>query len=126
MLAAAEGVRAGLRAGSPRLWETPQGPRPALPLLWQGRAVAVVYLLPDGAFAPRTRGPQLAGFSLPAGGGMPGRVAGQVAALRVSGAVERRGPHYEVPLLLSGQVVGRLRLGGAPLRPMPEPERSRP
>ncbi len=104
----ARAVAAALIPGKPQMQKTPGGPRLSVPLLYAGRAVARVFVTPDGQPVPRGKEGSLAtGMGLK--GGAQGTLKAQVSALTVSSLARVMGPQIHCYLLLNAQVVTELR-----------------
>ncbi len=107
-LVRARAIAAALSPGVPQAQNTPGGPRLSVPLLYGGRAVAQVFVTPDGQPVPRGQEGFLAmGRGLK--GGAQATLKVQVAALTVSSLARVMGPQIHCYLLLDAQVVTELR-----------------
>ncbi len=127
-------VARALQPGAVLVWPTPQGPRLALQLTYQGRPVTFAFLTPDFHLVERGGAPLLTDAP-----GVPptptahqrATLAARTAALNVSGLTQVLGPQVHCYLLSQGRAVAELHfdrrtaalipdLGGPPPRPHPD------
>lgn len=120
VLEAARRMTAQLKAGDVVLQPSAQGPRLTLLLLAGSQVVGSLLLDERGVIHPPADGPMLPDAALPANlNALRPKLAAQVEALTLSGAVDVLPQGYGVTLLLGGQSVGQLRFAGGDLQPIP-------